>query len=75
MAMLLSEIPFAIPAPISGRPIPRIGPESAGILMTPEEFDAIDEIIVNEQGIYTTTLLPGFELKLAEILGEADKWS
>src|SRR5687768_7991928 len=43
MATVLTSFPVAIPTPIAGAPIPRIGPESAGILMTPEEFDSIEE--------------------------------
>lgn len=43
MATVLTNFPFAIPTPVVGAPIPRIGPESAGVLMTPEEFDAIEE--------------------------------
>lgn len=43
MATVLSNFPLAMPIPISGTPIPHVGPESAGILMTPEEFDSIEE--------------------------------
>jgi Uma2 family endonuclease len=30
---------------------------------------------ISEQGIYTTALLPGFELPLAKLLAKADAWS
>ena len=33
-----------------------------------------NELVVNENESYSTPLLPGFALNLAEILGEADKW-
>lgn len=34
-----------------------------------------DSIVVAEKDAYTTPLLPGFELPLAEVLAEADKWN
>jgi Uma2 family endonuclease len=34
-----------------------------------------EETIVPESGVYTTAVLPGFELPLGELLAAADKWA
>ena len=38
------------------------------------EFRRIEEQVVAEGGIYTTPLLPGFELPLNQLLKVADDW-
>jgi hypothetical protein len=34
--------------------------------------DSVTEVVITEQGTYTTPLLPGFELPLAQLLAVAD---
>lgn len=36
--------------------------------------DAPQKLVIGEDGVYTTELLPGFELPLARLLAAADEW-
>lgn len=56
-----------------------LGPELAGSLMTPAEFDAAEvgdelyaKLVVREGEVYMPPLLPGFELPVSRLLAEAD---
>jgi hypothetical protein len=54
--------------PVDAPPI--LGADSAGMLMTPEEFDA-----VAEGHTYESSLLPGFIVPLDRILAAADRFA
>ena len=47
-----------------------IGPDSAGMLLTPEEFDA-----TTDYDDFESRLLPGFRVPVAMILASADMFA
>jgi hypothetical protein len=53
-----------------------LGPDSSGALLALDEFDAaeFEAGYRCELDIYTTGLLPGFELPVGKLLEQADRW-